>query len=415
MEKDNLIVAIDIGTSKITTIVGDIGEYNDLHIIGLGEVPSRGIEKGIVTKPQDAISAIRASINQAEDTAGFKIDHAVVNIGGPHLECQNEKEFSTFSIPQKEIEKEDIDALTQKVASKIGKENYEIIHILPKRFILDDENEVIDPVNLIGSKLEAEFHIVLDKINAYQNLKRVIEAANIKPIEFIANSIASSAAVLYPEEKDMGVIVLDIGGGTTDIAVYKEGSLEYTKSLPLGGKQVTMDIAHRFKISKEDAENIKKEHGIAVVEGLASNDIIEIYPRGSEESIQIEKYDLVDTIEARLSEIFEIVKSDLSKANLPKNLNAGIVITGGVANTLFIRELAESIFNIDVRIGKPKDFSGLSEKLFYPQYATSIGMLTFMKNNNLFSQNSNAFSVKKDSFNISETFKKLIDKIKEIF
>ncbi len=414
MEKDNIIVAIDIGTSKVTTIVGDIGEYNDLHIIGLGETESKGIEKGIITQPKDAIASIRKSILQAEDTAGFKIDRAIINIGGPHLECQNEKEFTTFSIPQKEIEKEDIDALTQKVASKIGKENYEIIHILPKKFILDDENEVLDPVNMVGSKLEADFHIVLDKVNAYQNLKRVIEAANIKPIDFIANSIASAAAVLYPEEKDMGVIVLDVGGGTTDIAVYKEGNLEYTKSLPLGGKQITMDIAHRFKISKEDAEAIKKDYGLAIVEGLTSNDIIDIYPRGSEESIQIERYDLVDTIEARLSEIFEIVKAELSKANLPKNLNAGIVITGGVANTLFIRELAESIFDIDVRIGKPKDFSGLSEKLFYPQYATSIGMLIFMRNNNML-KTAEINTPKKPNDVLINIFKRFINKIKEMF
>ena len=413
MEKENIIVALDIGTSKVATVVGDIDELGDLHIIGFGEVPSVGIEKGIVIKPNDAIRSIRESINQAETTAGLKINSAIVNIGGPHLECQNEREFLTFNVSQKEIDTHDIDSLIEKVSSKISKENYEIIHILPKKFILDDENEVLDPVNMIGSKLEAEFHIVLDKVNSYQNLKRVVQAAGIKPVNFIANSIASSMATLYPEEKDMGVIVMDIGGGTTDIAIYKEGSIEYTKSYPLGGNQITMDIAHRFKISRDDAEAIKKEFGMSIVEGANAKEIIDIYPRGSEEPIQIERYELIDTIEARLSEIFEILKTELSKTNYLGRVNAGIVLTGGVANTPLIRDLAEEIFGIDVRIGKPKDYRGFSDKISYPEYSTTIGMLTFLKNSSNFY--TNEIINQNHSLDVFNFGKKLLEKIKNLF
>lgn len=383
MEKDKVIVAVDIGTSKITTVVGDIDELGDLHIIGFGESKSRGIDRGVITKPNDAIRSIKESVSQAETTSGYKIVDAIVNVGGPHLEFQNDKEFLTFGVSQKEITHEDIEALHNKVISKASKENFEIIHVLAKRYILDDENAVIDPEGMLGSKLEAEFHIVLDKLTSYYNLRKVVENAGIRPVRFVANPIASAVSVLYNEEKEMGVILLDIGGGTTDIAIYCEDSVEYTKSIPVGGNHIIMDIAHRFRISKEDAEALKKEHGVAILEALEENEVLSIYPRGYEESVSIEKAELVDTIEERLLDIFDVIKKELSETNLLNRVNAGIVLTGGVANIPYIRELAEESFKMDVRIGKPKDYRGFSEKLSYPQYATSVGMLTMLKNDSI--------------------------------
>ena len=380
MEKDKIIVAIDIGTSKITTIVGDIDELGDLHIIGFGEAKSRGIDRGIITNSHDAVRAIKESVNLAETTSGYKIMDAVVNIGGANLEFQNDKEFLTFGVSQKEITYEDIESLHNKVISKAAKENYEIIHALAKRYILDDENDVIDPEGMFGSKLEAEFHIVFTKLTPFFNLKKVVETAGIHPIRFIANPIASSVSVLYTEEKDMGVVLLDIGAGTTDISIYVDGAIEFSKSLPVGGNQITMDIAHRFRISKDDAEALKKEHGAAIVEAIEQNETISIYPRGYDEPVEVEKIELVDTIEARLLDIFDLIKKELQTTNLLSRTTAGIVLTGGVANAPYMRTLAEEAFGLDVRLGKPKDYRGFSEKLAYPQYATSVGMLTMLKN-----------------------------------
>ena len=414
MGKENVIVALDIGTSKITTLIGDVDESGLLHIVGFGEAVSKGIEKGIVVKPNDVISAIRKSVDDAENIAGSKISGVIANVSGYHIECRNDTEKIEFDTSQKVITQMDISQLIEKVSSKIQpqKENLEVIHIIPKKYILDDEDEVIDPIGLVASKIEGKFHIVLDRINAYTNLKKVIESSGLRVIDFIANPIASSTAVLFPEEKEMGIAVLDIGAGTTDIAVYKDGSIEFIKSLPVGGNQVTMDIAHRFKVSKEEAENLKIDYGAAIPEA-SQGDIIEVYQRGSDEPIHIDQVELIDTIEARLSEILELTKKTLDELGYTGKINGGIVLTGGVANTPYIKELAESIFGMDVRIGKPKEYSGFSDKLMFPQYSTSIGMLHFAKNR---ISVANSHPVHNSTgFDIFKVGRSIIDKIKSIF
>ncbi|WP_456465942.1 cell division protein FtsA [Persephonella sp.] len=414
MGKENIIVALDIGTAKITTLIGDIDETGQLHIVGFGESISKGIEKGIVVKPNDVISAIRKSVDDAENIAGSKISGVIANVSGYHIECRNDTEKIEFDTNQKVITQMDISQLIEKVSSKIQpqKENLEVIHIIPKKYILDDEDEVIDPIGLVASKIEGKFHIVLDRINAYTNLRKVIESAGLRVIDFIANPIASATAVLFPEEKEMGIAVLDIGAGTTDIAVYKDGSIEYIKSLPVGGNQVTMDIAHRFKVSKEEAENLKIDYGAAIPEA-SQGDIIEVYQRGSDEPIHIDQGELIDTVEARLSEIFELTKKTLDELGYTGKINGGIVLTGGVANTPYIKELAESIFGMDVRVGKPKEYSGFSDKLMFPQYSTSIGMLHFAKNR---ISVANSHPVHNSTgFDLLKVGKSIIDKIKSIF
>ncbi|NPA57682.1 MAG: cell division protein FtsA [Aquificae bacterium] len=411
MGKENIIVALDIGTSKITTLIGDIDDTGELHIVGFGEVPSSGIEKGVIVQPAAVSSAIRKSVDAAENVAGSKIGGVIANISGAHLECRNDTEKVEFNTKQKQITVADLNQLMEKVSQKLQphKDNLEVIHILPQKYILDDEDEVIDPIGLFASKIEGRFHIVLDRLNAFTNLKKVIENAGIKVIDFVANPIASSTAVLYPEEKEMGIVVLDIGAGTTDVAVYKDGSIEYIRSLPVGGNQITMDIAHRFKVSKEEAEKLKIEYGSALAE-TGTEDVIEVFPRGGDEPIQIEHSELVDTIEARLSEIFEIVKKELNTLGYSSSVQGGVVLTGGVANTPYIKDLAESIFFTDVRIGKPKNYTGFSDKVAYPQYATSVGML-------LFAKNKISIPLATTGHNPSgmDIFRSLIEKIKNIF
>jgi len=412
MKKNNVLVSVDIGTSKTAVLVGDFDDTGELNIVGLGNTESKGIDKGIVVKPSDVILSLKKSIHDAETSSGVRIDSAIVNLGGPHLEFQNVSDFLTFGTNQKEIDDIDISTLVDKISEKLNQEQYKVIHIIPKKFILDDEDEVIDPRGFIASKILGEFHVVLCKVNTYANLKKVIESASVRVIDFVANPVASSASTLYPEEKEMGVLLIDIGGGTTDIAVLKDGSFEFIKTIPVGGNRITLDIAHRFRISKSDAEELKIEFGLAIVEALTENKILEINPIGSEEIVEISQYELVDTIEARLEEIFSIVKQEVEGANLLDKINGGVVITGGVANTPYIKELAASIFNTDVRIGKPKDYRGFSDKLNQPEYSTPIGIMLFKKNNFNFEKKSVAVKEESDILSI---FKNILEKIKSIF
>ncbi len=411
MGRERAIVAIDIGTSKTTVLVGDVDNIDNLYIVGFGEAKTKGMEKGIIVKSQDVVRSIKEAVDMAESTTGSKISSAVINIGGYNLECVNIEEEIVFDHPKKSITKSDTEELLTKITSKLQNEDYEIIHVLPKKYILDEEYEVLDPIGLYGSKLRGKFHIVLSKTNSYMNLKKVVEAAGIRVIDIVANPIASSNAVLYSEEEEMGVAVLDIGAGTTDLAVYNEGSIEYIKAFPVAGNHITMDIAHRFKLSKEEAEELKKAYGTALVEQTEET-IIELHSRGSEEPILINSLELADTIEARLSEIYELVKNELEEMGFFNKINGGIVLTGGVANTMFAKELAEKVFNKDVRIGKPQDFKGFAEKIAYPEYATSIGMLLFKKsklenNINLKVDHIETTSIFEVITNIFERFKKL--------
>ncbi len=412
MGRERIIVAMDIGTSKTTVLVGDVDNVDNLYIVGFGEAKTKGIEKGIIVKSHDVVRSIKEAVDMAESTTGSKISSVIANIGGYHLECRNEEEEISFETSKKTITSADLGELSSKATSKVSDEEHEIIHVIPKKYVLDEEYEVLDPTGLYGSRIRGEFHIVLSKTNSYMNLKRVIEAAGIKVLDFVANPIASATAVLYPEEKEMGVAVLDIGAGTTDLAVYKEGSIEYIKAFPVAGNHITMDIAHRFKLSKEEAEELKINYGTALVEHTEET-IIEIYPRGSEEPLHINSLELADTIEARVAEILELARNELEDMGFLNKINGGVVLTGGVANTMFIKELAEAIFKTDVRIGRPTEFKGFSEKLALPQYSTAIGMLLFKKG----SINTTSLPNIEPSTGMSifEFGKSLIEKIKNLF
>ncbi len=415
MAKSKMFVSLDIGNSKISTIFADVDEIGNIYIVGSGESISKGIEKGIIISPVDATKSIKESVSTGETASGFRVSAVLVNIGGNHIEAKKEKDTITLSVPNKEIDKNDVDSLIEKISSKYHSENTTILHIIPTKYILDDEDIVYDPIGLIGNKLTGEFTIVTIKSSTLNNIKKIVENAGLRILDVIVNPLASSTSVLFPEEKELGVALIDIGGGLSDIAVYKNGALEMLKSIPIGGSLITKDISFRFKISKELAENLKIKYGMAGVEFLEINEYIEIPSREGEDNIKIERKDLVETIEWRLSEIFEILKSELEKSGLYDKLTGGIVLTGGVANTPYIQYLAEKIFEKDVRIGKPKEFKSFSEKLYSPQYSTSIGMLQYLINSLEKVEMSYNNSSEKKSFDIENLLNNIIRKIKELF
>lgn len=413
MSKSRIVVVTDIGSSKVTTLVADVDEIDGFHIIGWGESSSAGIEKGVITSPNELQRSIKESINMAENSSGFKITNIITNISGQHLEFRTELESLNFQTQGKEIDENDIAVLIQNVSQKLPKETTHILHILPKKYILDDEL-VLEPIGLMGSKLDVEFNVVTTKLNIYTNLKKIIESVGIEVLDFVANPIASSSAVLFEEEKDLGVACIDIGGSLADLAIYKNGNLEYLKSIPVGGNLITKDIAYRFKISKEVAETIKKQFGLASTEYLESDENIEIQAREDGENISISRYEVVETIEWRLTEILEILKKEMEKSGIYEKLNAGIVITGGVANTPFLQPFAQNILEKDIRIGKPKGYKGFNDKFMYPDYATAVGILHFIKsyklNNSSFTKSQNS-----KSLGFQNLVNRFFDKIKELF
>ena len=413
MEKNKSIVVLDIGTYKTVVAVGEVKE-GELNIIGVGETITRGLDKGLVVRSFDAIQSIKEAIDKAESIIGYKIDAVISNASGYHIVCANESEEEEFPEGAKIIQEEDIEALLNKLADSIETQGYEILHIIPKKYILDGSNEVEDPIGLTASKIEGEFHLIFIRENDYKNLQKIISEAGVRAIDFVANPVASAEAVLYEDEKDLGVAVIDIGAGTTDIAVYVDRGLDFTASIPIAGNQITMDIAHRFKISREEAEAIKVEYGTALLD-YADNSVIEVSPIGAEEPIEINNIELVETIEARLTEIFELVKAKLDKKGYSKKIKGGIVLTGGVANTPDIKALAESIFKTDVRIGKPKDFKGYNDKLYKPEYSTTIGIMLYHKAN-LIDNSVGLFSFfTNKEIDFVSLIKKFIDKLKGSF
>lgn len=412
MSKNRIMVVMDVGYSKVTTLIADIDELNDIHIIGSGESVSSGIDKGSITNPLEVIKSCRESLSTAENNSGFKITVLVSNISGPYLEFKSETDTLNFQSQSKEIDNNDIVNIIEKVSEKIPKDNIKLIHILPKKYVLDDDL-VLEPVGLIGSKLEAEFNIVTAKANLYNNLKKSIESAGVEVIDFVANPIASASAVLFDEEKDLGVACIDIGGGLSDITIYKNNNLEYLKSIPLGGNLVTKDIAYRFKLSKDTAEMIKKQMGLSSVDFVESNETVELPSRENDTMVRISRYEVTETAEWRLTEMLELLRKEIEKSGFYEKLNAGIVLTGGVANTPYIQNLAERVFEKDVRIGKPKDYKGFSEKFSSPEYATSVGMLHFIKS---YRFNDRSFTKSKESNNYKMGLvNRIFDKIKELF
>ncbi|NPA13202.1 MAG: cell division protein FtsA [Aquificae bacterium] len=378
------VIVLDIGTSKIITLVAEVDD-NDITIIGYGEEKSQGIEKGTIAHRDKLKKAIVNSIKKAEEYIGGNfpaIKSVYTNIFGVGLESKKASESIEFEEEDRKITKEDVDELYKRVEEKLKtpRSNFEIIHILDQNFILDDGSEVEYPINSIASRIEGHFIVITIPRNVYRNLEDLIRDAGYEIEGMVANPIASAEAVLDQDEKDMGVVVIDMGAGFTDVAVYKNGSLDYITSFPFGGSLITFDIAYVFKLPKSDAEELKKEHGVASVERIRENNYIIDVETREEEIKEITVVELAEVIESRLEDLFSRVKKKLEEDGYKELPKGGIVLTGGEANLPYIREIASRIFKADVRIGKPnRGYFGFGDILNNPKYSTAIGMLLFKK------------------------------------
>ncbi len=408
------VASIDIGTDKIVALIGEVDTYGDVHIVGIGETRSRGIDRGSVTRLEVAARAISTAVREAEEMSGQKVSSVVINVSGPSVRSQNEKDTINISSNPVEVEEDHINRLIERSTAKGKEDGFEIVHTIPRRYVLDDQEGIEDPIGLIGSKLTAQVHIIKVGTTLSRNLEKVVSYAGYQPTSKVVSALASARAVLREEEKDDGVLLMDVGAGLTDFVLFLEGYPVITGCVPLGGNNITKDISFFMKVDNEEAERIKRESGVALVDLVKEGDILKIKPRGETREVTIERRHLAEVIQIRLEEIMEKIVEKVEESGFKlDSANAGVVITGGTANLQGIKEFVERFTDLPARIGVPAGLIGLKERIEDPRYATAVGLLRFgITPEGLLSEQKGTTA--NSSSGIGAIIKKLKDFMKEI-
>jgi len=370
----NVIAGLDIGTTKICAIVG---ERNDkgIDVIGFGAYPSKGLKKGMVVNVERTIDSIKHVIEEAEEMAGCEINEVYTGISGSHIKSFNSQ--GVIALKNREVKKEDVKRVIHASKAVAIPLDREILHVLPQEFIVDDQDGIKDPIGLSGSRLEARVHIVTGAVASAQNIIKCANKTGLNVKDIILQQLASSESVLNDDEKELGVVLVDLGGGTTDIGVYLGGSVRYTAVLPLGGNHITSDVAVGLRTPLDDAEEIKKQHGCALVSLVDKNETIEVPSIGGGKPRAVFRQLLCEIIEPRTEEILSLMHKEIIKSGYKDLLTAGVVLTGGTSMLEGISELAEQVFSLPVRIGYPEGVNGLSEIVHNPIYSTGVGLILY--------------------------------------
>jgi cell division protein FtsA len=378
MARNSYLVGLDIGTKKTVAIIGEITEEQKVEIIGIGVAESRGIRKGVVVNLEETISAIKRAQEEAELMAGVEIDSAYVGISGSHIKSFNSRGVVAVSGKNREITREDIRRVIDQARALSIPPDREIIHNIPQEFIVDEQDGIKDPLGMSGIKLEVNVHIVTSAITSLQNLKNCLEKAGIGIQEIVLNQIATSYSVLTHDEKELGVGLIDIGAGTTEVAIFERDALWYTSTIPLGGDNFTNDIAVGLRTPIPEAEKIKKKYGCVALPVTEEQETIEVPTVGkSKKSRVLSRQILADIIQPRAEEIFRLVDADIKRMGYEKSLNSGLVLTGGTALLDGLEEVAEEIFDLPVRRGEPNYVGGLIDRVSTPDYATAVGLILY--------------------------------------
>ena len=377
--KNNYLVGIDIGTKKVSTIIGQVkadGNQEELEVIGYGKAQSNGIRKGVIVDMKASIDDIRRSVKEAELTAGVEVESAYVNISGSHIQAIRAKGSINITGKNREITKDDVDRAVTHGSSIMLPNDRDIIHILRQEFVVDNQDEIKNPIGMIGSNLDIYILIVTASRASTKNLLTCLKKAKINVIEMVLSHIATAEAVLTQDEKELGVASIDIGAGTTDIAVYEKGALIYAATIGVGGYNFTNDLAIGTRTPIDKAEKIKRKYGCGTDPNLKDQNI-EIPSVGGKKVRLISASLLSDILKPRAEEIFEMVKGKIEEEGFENKVNAGIVITGGSAYLAGLLEVADDIFAAPVRVGKPYGIGGLIDKVDAPEFSTSIGLLKY--------------------------------------
>lgn len=376
-EDKNLIVGLDIGTSKIVTVVAELLPEGSLKVIGLGQHPSRGLKKGVVINIDATMQAIQRSIEEAELMADCKINTVFTGIAGSHIKSLNS--HGMVKIKDAEVTQMDVDRVVETARAVALPADQQILHILTQEFIIDGQDDVREPLGMSGMKLEVKVHIVTGAVAAAQNIVKCIKRCGLEVSDLILQPLASSIAVLTEDEKELGVCLVDIGGGTTDIAVFKNGSIRHTAVIAVAGDQITNDIAVAFRTPTQSAEDIKIKHGCALRQLADAREVVEVPGVDGREARQLSIQTLAEVIEPRVVELYELVLQELRRSGMEEMIASGIVITGGSAMMRGMMELGEEIFHMPVRMGMPRYVGGLSEVVSNPRYATGVGLILMGK------------------------------------
>ncbi len=374
----NLIVGLDIGTSKVAVIIGEVMPDGEISIVGLGNHPSRGMDKGGVNDLDSIVRSVRRALDQAELMADCQVSSVYLSISGKHIACQNEN--GMVSINDEEVTQEDVDNVIHTARSvKIPTER-RILHVLPQEYALDVQEGIKSPIGMSGMRMEAKVHIVTCANDMAKNITKSVERCNLTVDDLVFSGIASADAVLTNDERDLGVCVVDMGGGTTDMTVYTNGALRHCAVVPVAGNQVTNDIAKIFRTPLSHAEQIKVQHASARSAMVSPEDSIEVPSVGGRPSRSMSRHTLAEVVEPRYQELFELVLKELRDSGLEDQIAAGIVLTGGTASIEGVVDIAEATFGMPVRVATPLPVKGLNEYVEQPIYSTGIGLLHYGAN-----------------------------------
>jgi cell division protein FtsA len=373
----NLIVGLDIGTSKIVAIVAELQPEGTVKVIGLGQHISRGLKKGVVINIESTMQSIQRALEEAELMADCKINNVYTGIAGSHIKSLNS--HGMVKIKDAEVSQMDVDRVIETARAIALPADQQILHILTQEFIIDGQDDVREPLGMSGMKLEVKVHIVTGAVAAAQNIVKCIKRCGIEVSDLILQPLASSLAVLTEDEKELGVCLVDIGGGTTDIAVFKQGAIRHTAVVPIAGDQMTNDVAVAFRTPTQSAEDIKVKHGCALRQLADPREIVEVPGVDGREPRQLSVQTLAEVLEPRIVELYELVLNELRRSGMEEMIASGIVITGGSAMMKGMVELGEEIFHMPVRMGLPRYVGGLSEVVSNPRYATGVGLVLMGK------------------------------------
>ena len=371
----NLIVGLDIGTSKVVAIVGAVTVDNEIEIIGIGSSRSRGLKKGVVVNIESTVHSIQRAIEEAELMAGCEIHSVFAGIAGSHIRSLNS--HGIVAIRDNEVSLNDVDRVIDAARAVAIPADQKILHILPQEFVIDNQEGVKEPIGMSGVRLEAKVHMVTGAVSAAQNIIKCVRRCGLEVDDIILEQLASSYAVLTEDEKDLGICLVDIGGGTTDIAVFTDGAIHHTAVIPIAGDQVTNDIAVALRTPTQHAEDIKVQYACALTQLANPDETIEVPSVGDRPSRRLARQTLAEVVEPRYEELFTLVQSELRRSGFENLIAAGIVLTGGSSKMEGAVELAEEIFHMPVRVGTPQYVTGLSDVVKNPIYSTGVGLLLF--------------------------------------
>ncbi len=373
---DRIVVGLDIGTTKVCVIIGAFEDDGRINILGLGKAENEGMARGTVTHIDKTVRAIQHAVQEAEIQSGIKVRAVNVGIAGDHIQSFQSRGVISISNPDNEISRKDVERLVQDTKRVALPNDRKIIHVIPQEFIVDGQDGIYDPVGMSGVRMEANVHIITGSITAVQNIYRCVERAGLEVNDLVLEPLASSHAVLSEEEKEVGIVLVDIGGGTTDIAIFEDRTIRHTAVLAIAGKKVTEDIRKGLGILNEDAERLKRDHGFSYLPEIVHDTPIQLRGIGGRSPMEVNRSLLCQIIQPRMEEVIEIVGMEIKRSGYSKHLHSGIVLTGGGSLIKGTASLAREVLGMPVKVGIPSGFSGgFVTEVENPMYATCVGLV----------------------------------------